>query len=110
MSSADAPLGGEPARHAGVHLLFLNKLATVGLVNANLHLLIEPAAVGQQLVYSFLRQGIRAPAGGGQLVQLGFLFRGELHLHAAQRSRFAHPYQDAAHTVSRAMWSYQAGL
>lgn len=56
--------------------------ATLDLVEADLHLLLEPSVVGQQTIHGFLNEFICLPAGvGGKLAEGGFLGWGEVHFH-----------------------------
>jgi hypothetical protein len=75
--------------NAGVHLVFFDKFATRNLVDAYLHLLLEPLRVGQHLRDRLLYQFVRASAGlRGELIKLDFLVLGQVHFHGFSVGRY----------------------
>jgi hypothetical protein len=70
------------ALNARVHFFFFEELSAGNLLNANLHLGLEPLVMGKQLRDGFLHKLVRPAAGfGGEGVKLGFLLLRQMHFH-----------------------------
>ena len=64
----------QQALNTRIHLVFLDKFTARNLVNANLHLLLEPFVVREQLRHGFLYEFVRSATGlGGEGGKPGFL-------------------------------------